>query len=222
MSRKYPEGMIPPATPAAGDLACWLHAAYPERVSGGLPTGRVAADLGVSASTVRRWARDPKKTPAREHQTYLARRAILRGRGTYLWPPLDPASIFRHRAQNSHHARCARRVDDGHTLPEWRELGHLEPYWIALVWYPKAHVYQVAAGRTAKALSRIEYRAEILQQRSATSMFHAAEIKAVTLAKYTDRQCIAPRQLVPTGRTETLLELPGQDVPRLARRPRRG
>lgn len=219
MSRT-PDG-IPPATPAAGDLSCWLHAAYPAREDGWLPTGRIAADLGVSTSTVRRWSNDAKKAPQGGHRTYLARRAILRGRGTYLWPELDIASTYRQTGQGEYHARCAQLVDEGKPLPSWRDLGHLERYWIALAWYPEAHVYQVSMGRTKKALSRIEYRADVLQTRLVTSMFHAAEIKAVTLAKYADRQCIAPRELVPTGRTETLLELSGADVPRLARRPPR-
>lgn len=220
MSRKYPDG-IPPATPAAGDLSCWLHAAYPAREDGWLPTARIAEDLDVSASTVRRWAKDSTKTPRQDHRTYLARRAVLRGRGTYLWPQLDQASLFRQRAQGEHHARCSDLVDAGTPLPEWRGLGHLEPYWVVLAWYPAAHTYQVAMGRTKKGLTRIEYRAEILQRSSAPSMFHAAEIKSRSLARNLQRQCIAPRELVPTGRTDVLLELPGQDVPRLSRRARR-
>lgn len=202
---RRPDG-IPPATPAASDLVCWLHAAYPARDDGWLPTSRIAADLGVNPRTVRRWAHDTTKaTPSREHRTYLARRAILRGRGTYLWPELDEASRFRQDEQGAFHARCAQLVDEGDVLPAWEDAGHLTKYWVALAWYPRAHAYTVSIGRTKKALSRIEYRAEVLRVITAPSMFHAAAIKAATLEQHPGRRCIAPRELIPTGRTEALL-----------------
>lgn len=200
---RRPDG-IPPATPAASDLVCWLHAAYPARDDGWLPTSHIAADLGVTSRTVRRWAQDTAKIPAHEHRTYLARRAILRGRGTYLWPELDESSRFRQDEQGAFHARCAQLVNDRDILPAWEEAGHIAEYWIALAWYPRAHAYTVAMGRTRKALTRIEYRAEILRVITAPSMFHAAAIKAATLSQYPDRRCIAPRELIPTGRTEAL------------------
>lgn len=209
MSRRYPPGSIPPATAAASDLVCWLHAAYRPRPDGWLPTTRVAADLGVSARTIRRWAQESERTPTPPQRTYLARRAILRGRGTYLWPDLDDAGRFRQRTQGQLHAGYAAQVDAGDTRPYWRDRGHLETFWVVLAWYPRAHVYQVAIGRTDKALSRIAYRAEILKVQHAPSMFHANAVKAATLAAHADRQCITPRALVPTGRTDTLRQTGG-------------
>lgn len=211
---RRPDG-IPPATPAASDLVCWLHAAYPARDDGWLPTSQIAADLDVSPRTVRRWAQDAGKVPAHQHRTYLARRAILRGKGTYLWPELDRSSRFRQDEQGSFHARCAGLVDAGEILPAWTEAGHITPYWVALAWYPRAHAYTVSIGRTKKALSRIEYRAEVLRVITAPSMFHAAAIKAATLDQHPDRRCIAPRELIPTGRTEALLAGP---TPRFRRK----
>lgn len=213
-THRRPDG-IPPATPAASDLACWLHAAYPARDDGWLPTSHIAADLGVSPRTVRRWAQDAAKVPSHEHRTYLARRAILRGRGTYLWPELDESSRFRQDEQGTFHARCAQLVDEGDVLPAWEEAGHIAEYWIALAWYPRAHSYAVAMGRTKKALTRIEYRADVLRVITAPSMFHAAAIKAATLGQYPDRRCIVPRELIPTGRTETLRSGP---TPRFRRK----
>lgn len=115
---------IPPATPAPTDLFCWLWAAYPPTPAGRLSSGRIAASLGVSARTLRRWISDDRTdllTPRQRAQ--LSRRAILRGRGTYLWPLVGLLAVIdQHTGLSAGDAyRNGRRLDErGRSLPPER------------------------------------------------------------------------------------------------------
>jgi len=52
--------------PAAADLWCWLHAAFPPRPDGTLDVERIAEVLDVGSDTVQRWAVDRYFEPGPE------------------------------------------------------------------------------------------------------------------------------------------------------------
>lgn len=195
---------LPAWTPAPGDFACWLEAAYPHNSRGHLPTTRIGADLGVSPSTVRRWVANDNAGLTRAQRGYLSRRAILRGRGTYQWPQLDQDAIRRQEHQARYAAHLASLVDAGETRQSWRDRGDLTEYWVALAWYPHAHAYAVSIGRTKKALSRIEVRAQLVDVEQAPHKFAAQVRKQTILTAHLERRCVVPRELAPTGHTDAL------------------
>lgn len=96
---------IPATRPAVSDFVCWLWAAFPQR-DGQINITRVATALGVARSTVRRWITTDRPQLARAQEAMLARRAILRGRGHYLWPLLDPISRRRAKLNRAYALRC--------------------------------------------------------------------------------------------------------------------
>src|SRR5699024_7657797 len=127
-------GTIPAATPAANDFVCWLWAAFPQR-DGTINISHVARALGVSRSTVRRWIASGQPHLSRGQQTMLTRRAILRGRGHYLWPRLDSDSRERAQLQLDYALRCAHliRSEPENVPPAWRDNGTLEPHVVYLL-----------------------------------------------------------------------------------------
>ena len=91
--------LVPEATPATADLVCWIWAAFPPH-RGTINQTRVADALGVSRRTFGRWLADAEgRSFDAQTRAKLARRAILRGHGTYLWPDLDPATRYRSRGE---------------------------------------------------------------------------------------------------------------------------
>ncbi len=212
---------LPMATPAAADLVCWLWAAIPQR-DGKINVTRAADALGVSRSTVRRWVTNAHDLVLNDTGTrILARRAILRGHGRYLWPLLDEATLARNEQQVSYarkaHAAILDRGPEG--VPGWNDKGHLGPHTVAVVHYPKAHVYGVTSARTVKALQKVTRVGQIIQTRTVDSRFAAQLVKLETLARARDHRCVIPRELIPSGRTEVWLESAGPVrlmVPRLA------
>lgn len=213
------DDLVPEATPAAPDLICWLWAAFPPR-NGRLHVARIAEGLGVSASTIRRWVREAARLQLNDEGMLLVkRRAILRGRGRYLWPDLDPTSRQRQHLQ----ARYAARVDYTiRTTPEqrsptWSQNGTLEEHTVALVHYPKAHAYGVSTARSAKSLQRLQRTGVIMQATTVSNKYAAVVLKHHTLTRVDSHRCLVPRELVPSGRTETWRETGG--VVRLRRLP---
>lgn len=206
MSEQQPAGAaeIPPATPATNDFVCWLWAAFPPREDR-MNISRIARTLGVSRSTVRRWitSNDPKLS--RTDLTQLHQRAVLRGRGDYLWPDLDPVS--RRRADLVYETAVRARELIGNEperiAPEWRDNGTLESHQVHLVWFPLAHAYGVASTRHEKALAKVSRHGEILQTVTVPDKFSAVALKHEVLRAVDEHRCISPRSLVPTGRTET-------------------
>ena len=204
------EWEIPPATPAASDFVCWLWAAFPSR-DGRLPIARIAEVFGVSPRTVRRWiAKDaPHLNPGQIRR--LHQRAILRGRGHYLWPDLDPATrrrseLLRADALRNHQLITTEPDQIAHT---WRENGTLSPHVVQVVHYPRAHVYGVSAATHDKAQARLRRSGEIIETTTVPNKFAAIALKQEILARVDEHRCIAPKQLVPSGRTETWRELGG-------------
>lgn len=195
---------VPPATPATNDFVCWLWAAFPPREDR-MNISRIARALGVSRSTVRRWisSNDPKLS--RSDLTQLHQRAVLRGRGDYLWPDLD--AVSRRRAELVYETAVRARELIGNepdrVAPEWRENGTLEAHQVHLVWFPLAHAYGVASTRHEKALAKVARHGEILQTVTVPDKFSAVALKHEVLRAVDEHRCISPRSLVPTGRTET-------------------
>lgn len=208
---------IPPATPATSDFVCWLWAAFPQR-EGQLNLTRVAAALEVSRTTVRRWiaADDPKLT--HQQRVMLVRRSILRGRGHMLWPTLDPASRRRSELNLQYALRCDQtiRQDPSDVPPEWRTNGTLERRDVHLLYFPRAHVFGVAAVTAEKSLAKLLRFGDIVESTTAPNKFAAIALKHLTMERVDDARCVVPRALVPTGRTETWLETAGQ--PKLRKR----
>ena len=117
-------GTLPIATPATADLVCWLWAAFPPR-DGQLHLRRIADVLGVSPTTIRRWIADSTgRSFDTQTQRYLARRAILRGRGTYLWPPLDPTTQERTAGERANAINATLSISRGIYPPAWSTNRH--------------------------------------------------------------------------------------------------
>lgn len=208
---------IPPATPATSDFVCWLWAAFPQR-EGKLNLTRVAGALGVSRTTVRRWIATDTPRLSRQQLNMLIRRSILRGRGEYLWPPLDVATRRRSELNLEYALRCDKliRTDPASVPPEWEKTGALRPREVHLIHFPRAHVYGVSAITHEKAEAKIRRYGEILETTRAANMYAGIVLKHLTLQRVDEARCIAPRALVPTGRTETWRESAGQ--PQLRKR----
>lgn len=201
-----PPGDIPPATPATPDLICWLWAAFPPR-NGQLHTARIAQALGVSQRTIQRWTQTQTQTPhlTRAQTAALHRRAILRGRGTYLWPDLDPATLARHQAQLTNAQACLDLIldDPTRTPPAWRTNTYLQPYTLTQVYYPKAHVYGVSINHTKKAIAKLHNHGDVISEITLPERFTALIAKHEILHSRSDARCITPRGLVPIGHTDT-------------------
>ena len=198
--------LVPEATPATADLVCWIWAAFaPFR--GTINKTRVAGALGVSPRTLGRWIHDAEsRSFDKQTQAELSRRAILRGRGSYLWPDLDPATRYRTHGQ-ARNAFIAYQAIVDETFPEaWRTNGTLVEHQVLQLWYPDAHVYGIAVVSNEKALAKIKKEAETLQVRHAPNKYAALLIKHALQATRVGDRCIAPRSLVKIGRTETWRE----------------
>lgn len=198
-----PLDTIPEATASTPDLVCWLWAAFPPR-NGQLHLRRIADALAVSPSTIRRWVSDAQDREFDEDtQRYLTRRAILRGRGTYLWPDLDTASVHRTTGEATNAGTATAAIEDGRYPAIWDSNGTLETHHVLEVAYPAAHVAGVAVVRTQAARRRIERTGTITKATPAPHKYAGLQIKHQILGPHRDQRCIPPRSLVPTGRTDT-------------------
>lgn len=212
------EWEIPPATPATSDFLCWLWAAFPAR-DGKLNISRISRALGVSRTTTRRWItkNDPSKM-SRDQRNMLIRRAILRGRGDFLWPHLDPASRRRSELTLEYALQAHRLIatEPDRVPPAWHENGTLDKHSVYLVHFERAHVYGVTAANHPKALAKVQRSGTIIEETVAPNKYAAQILKQLTLQRVDQHRCIAPRALVPTGRTETWLE--AAELPKLRKR----
>lgn len=212
---------LPLAQPATPDLVCWLWALAGK--SGKVNVNTAAKALSVTPGTVRRWLRDPQLwelTPAA--LATLRQHAILKGRGTYLWPPLDQTTIDRSRGQLA--AASANltllRESPGRVPDTWHETGVFTTHLVHVLHFPRAHVYSVAVTSSPKTLARLKkLNADVVAVRAVSNKWQAWYLKHKTLERVPDRRCIVPAQMVPLGRTETVRESGGP--PRLASLPRR-
>ena len=211
------EWEIPPATPATNDFVCWLWAAFPAR-EGTLNISRISRVLGVSRTTTRRWIEKNDPKISRAQMNSLIRRAILRGRGHYLWPELDPVSRQRSELTLTYALQAHQLItqEPERIAPDWRTNGTLESHMVHLIYFPRAHVYGVSATRHPKALAKIERIGQIIDETKAPNKYAAVILKQLTLQRVDEHRCIAPRVLVPTGRTETWLE--AAELPKLRKR----
>lgn len=197
---------IPPeATPATSDLACWLWAAFESR-RGHLPTSRIAAELGVHPSTIRRWLRT-RRPVTRELQGRLAELALERGQGTYQWPAPDQVTLFRTAGARQNAETACAAIEAG-TYPEtWSTNGTLEAHTVLEVRWPQANVRSVTVTRVAETERRILRRdAEILRAESVPHLYLGQRRKYEILDQATGRRCIAPRTLVLYGHTDCWIE----------------
>lgn len=198
--------LIPEATPATPDLVCWIWAAIPPK-NGRIHVARAAEALGVSTSTVYRWLRDPEGRQFNDvGMKIVRRRAILRGHGDYLWPPLDETSRWRAQTmlEDAIEAHDVIRDTPDRVPSGWRTNGTMEPHEVYLVSYPRAKVYGVASGRTQDTARKVRARhGEVLQRVTVSNKYAARVLKAAALEQVGEHRCIPPRTLVDVGRTET-------------------
>ncbi|MGL5826240.1 MAG: hypothetical protein ACRCYU_15715, partial [Nocardioides sp.] len=198
---------VPPAAAGMTDFVCWLWAAFPPR-DGRLNVSAVAKALGVSATTLRRWiAKDDPKLRAAQSRR-LRQRAILRGKGHYLWPDLDPVARRRSELVYADAVRNDEmiRTEPERVAPPWRKNGTLDPHVVQIVFFPKAHVFGVSAATHEKAQAKVRRRGEIIESTVVPNKFAAIALKHEILTRFDEHRCITPRRLVPTGRTETWRE----------------
>lgn len=211
---------LPLAQPATPDLVCWLWALAGK--SGRINVNVVARTLSVSPATVRRWLRQPEEWQLQQGALAILRQhAILKGRGTYLWPDLDQTTINRGRGQ------LAAAIDNLTLLretptklpPTWRTTGVFAQHMVHVLHYPHAHVYGIAITSSPKTLARLNSKhPDFLASRTVSNKWEAWYLKHKTLERVAERRCIAPASMVPIGRTETVREAGG--VLKLASLPR--
>lgn len=206
----HASGQVPEATAATNDLVCWLWAAFAPR-DGSLNITRVAQGLGVSRATVRRWIRSNNPKLTRAQVARLHQRAILRGRGHYLWPALDETS--RARSELLHQAAIRNdeliRNEPERVAPTWQKDLTLDSHEVHIVHYPKAHVYGVAVSNHPKTLPKLRRFGEILQTVTVPNKYAAIALKHEVLERMAQHRCIVPSRLVPSGRTEVWREAAG-------------
>lgn len=208
---------VPSATPATTDFVCWLWAAFPPR-DGKLHVSRIAKALGVPATTLRRWiSADTPKLQASQMRK-IHQRAILRGRGHYLWPNLDPVS---QRRSELFYANALRNdelitTEPKRIPPTWHENGTTSPHLVHIVYYPRAHVFGVSAANHDKAQAKLVRTGQIIESNTVSNKFAAIALKHEILRRVDEHRCITPRALVLSGRTETWREVGG---PTTVRRP---
>jgi hypothetical protein len=201
--------VIPPATAATPDLVCWIWAAFaPHR--GRINKSHVAEALGVSVRTLGRWLADADdRAFDAATQGRLAQRAILRGRGRYLWPDLDTASVFRTQSGARNAYTAYRSIREGVVPDAWRSNTTLLPHEVIQVYYPAAHVYGVSVVSNEKARAKVVRIGDVLQIRHAPNKYAGQLLKHALLTSKAEHRCIAPRSLVPVGRTDTWREFGG-------------
>lgn len=197
---------VPRATVATPDLVCWVWAAFPP-YRGRINRTHVAEALGVSRRTLSRWLEDADdRAFDAATQGKLSQRAILRGRGSYLWPDLDEASLFRTQSGARNAYTAYRSIAEG-VIPEaWRSNTTLLPHEVIQVYYPAAHVYGVSVVSNEKARAKVVRIGEVLQIRHAPNKYAGQLLKHAVLMSKQQYRCIAPRSLVPVGRTDTWRE----------------
>lgn len=206
------------ATKAAPDLVCWLLPAVPPSRTGGVNVARIAEVLDVSRSTVYRWLKnaDEREFEPDAHRI-LARYAVLRGHGGYLWPGVDPAIAIRHQAYLEDAlagiANLTRNPGAYMLAKSATTAAEVFTYH-----HPLAKVYGVAYATTTTNRRRIlRGGATTIQSVQAPSVLHAKAIKYSTLVLAGDERCIAPRELIGEGRTEVWRQRAGQiDLAHLA------
>lgn len=213
MTERQPEvtddDLIPTATAATPDLVCWIWAAFPP-YRGHINKTRVAEGLGVSRRTLGRWLDDAEgRRFDRQTQASLARRAILRGRGTYLWPDLDEMSLFRTRSEARNAYTAFRAIREGVIPDAWQSNTTLLSHDVIQVYYERAHVYGIAVVSNEKAYAKIVKAGEVIQVRHAPNKYAGLLLKHALLATKVEHRCIPPRSLVKIGRTETWREAGG-------------
>lgn len=190
----------------SSNLYCWIWAAFPPK-AGRLDVPRVAGGLGVSATTIRRWLRDPATELTHESMVMLHRRAILRGRGHYLWPPVDDATLRRSR----HAASSAERSMALEPSERDKQAGRTRSHIVELVFYPRAHVFGLTAHQTHKHSQRIRNHGGITLKTTELPNYWAAILLREQLLDQVgaENRVIAPNDMVRTGRTHTWLEKAG-------------
>lgn len=213
--------LVPLATPATPDLICWLWAAIPPK-DGRLHVARAAEALGVSRSTVYRWLRDPEERYFNDTgMAIVRRRAVLRGHGDYLWPPLDDGSRRRVDALRADAQRARDALTTGpEAISELARLrGATDHHEVYLVHYPRARVYGVASGRTNDTERKIRSRnGVILRSVTVPDRYAARLLKYAALDQVEEHRCIPPKALIAVGRTETWHQRAGTvDLEQLAR-----
>lgn len=201
----------------SSNLYCWLWAAFPPK-AGRLDVPRVAEGLGVSASTIWRWLRDPDTELTHESMVMLHRRAILRGRGHYLWPPVDEATLRRSR----HAASSAERSLTLEPSDRDQRAGRTRTHNVELIYYPRAHVFGLTAHQTHKHGQRIRNHGGITLQTIEQPTYWAAVLLREQLLDQVgaENRVIAPSDMVRTGRTHTWLEKAGR--PTITQAPNEG
>lgn len=210
----YEAASIPEATPAAPDLLCWLWAAVPPR-RGRLHVSRAAAAFGVSDRTLRRWLANGVELD-RARRVRATQLAILRSKGHLLWPDIDPGSRARGEARRRNAAQCQAIIEhEPHRMvPEWKTDGTLRPHSVLLIRYPPAHAYAVNVSRAPKTLQKIRAGGgQVMLEITAATKFAADLAKYAALDTVDEHRCVAPRTLVPIGRTDAWREAGGSTLP---------
>lgn len=211
--------MTPQIIPAPDDLWCWLYAAFPLRANDTLDVSRIAATLDISSTTVCRWIKRRSAPLSDSQWKTIHRRAILRGRGHYRWPPPDPHALKRNTVALRYALTAMQRVktERRETLPPaWIEQQWLAPYVVSVRYYHPAKVYGIHIGRTSAVAPNDG--GEVVSELRVANRHVAVAVKLTALETLRSWHCISPSHLVPTGRTETWRDVaPSVDLQALAR-----
>lgn len=209
MTTPPPRDRRPPGG-LSGDLACWIHAAFPRRRSDGrLDTALAAAALGVSTTTLRRWARSTTLATGRltaEQRRSLHRRANLRGKGRYLWPAIDAAARQREQRAATEARTALRLIADrpDEAARIWGPRRWLEDHELVVTRVDAARVWQVFATRSADLTSYYDYLARQGGQYASVTVPNrqAATLAALAVLGEVDAyRCVVPGELIRGSRS---------------------
>jgi len=185
------------------DLMIWIKAAIPPKPNGRVDRARAADRLGISERTLRRWLAEPDRVPQaaikRLHQL-----AILRGKGTILWPAPPQDVLERDATLAEYASRAVGDIAQGVSIDFWTgpEPDRMKPHSLYVLHFPRAHVYATSIAQHAKALARIKRAgAVVVEQRDFATYWAAQSVKMHLLLQHRERRCVVPKSLVPVNRT---------------------
>lgn len=192
------------------DVLIWIQAAIPPKPNGHMDRPRAAHALGVSERTLAKWISDPPSMPLEARKRFL-QLAILRGKGTILWPEPDPQVLNRDKQLATYAQRAVNDILDGIDLDSWNgpKQDRLQPHAVYVLHYPHAHVHAITIAQDKKSQARYKRAGAVVTDRRVLDNYWLAQaVKHTLLAQHYDRRCLVPASVVPVGRTHTWREAP--------------
>lgn len=205
---------MPAAIASSYDARIWILAAFPPTPRGRPNNRQAAAKLGISERTLRRWIHDPTKFRP-DALKRLMQLAVLRGKGTLLWPTPSAETIAHEQKALETATRAVLEIEAGIDLDFWEgpKVDRLQPHTVYLLHYPRAHAYGITNSQHPKSLARIKrVGGEIISAETHPNYWAAEQAKYATLFEKCDLRCVAPTGAMPVGSRHAWREMKSSHV----------